>query len=84
MVTTDKAAPANLAPDEKVARVMLYTDNALYWGDVVVKSIIRVSTWLRTNAIPDRITIQNAKTIMTSSGSSPKPTSYNEALVAVT
>jgi len=84
MVTTDKAAPANLAPDEKIAQVMLYTDNALYWGDVVVKSIIRVSTWLRTNTIPDRIAIHNAKTILTSSGANPKPTSYNELLVAVT
>lgn len=83
MVTTDKAASIDLGPDEKVAQVMVYTDDVLFWGDVVVKAIIRVSTWLRTNAVPDRIRLLNAKAILTTAGSNPRPTSYNEVLIPV-
>ena len=35
-----------LAPDEKIALVMLYTHNMLVRGEIVIKESLRVSIWL--------------------------------------
>lgn len=63
--------------DEKISHVMAYTQSGIYWGELITKTIIRVSTWLRTNAVPDRITIYNAKGMITTGGQV-SPTSYSE------
>lgn len=63
--------------DEKVTPVMIYTDKLLIWGDVVTKKAIRVSTWLRTPAIPQFIWIHDA-TALEFSGGSPKTQSFRE------
>jgi hypothetical protein len=52
-----------IGQDEKITSVMIYTENLLAWGDVVTKEAIRVSTWLRTQAIPQYIYLHNAKII---------------------
>jgi hypothetical protein len=83
MALTAKLPPYRLAPDEKVAQVMVYTDNSLLWGELVVKSIIRVSTWLRTSAIPDWLTLYNANLLVTSQGASSKPVTFTEMHVSV-
>jgi hypothetical protein len=54
--------------DEKVTSVMIYTDKLLVWGDVVTKKTIRVSTWLRTPAVPRFIWIRNATSLEFSGG----------------
>jgi hypothetical protein len=46
---------ATLSPDEKSTLVMAYTQNMLVRGEVVTKQGVRVSTWLRTQGIPDFI-----------------------------
>jgi hypothetical protein len=83
MALTTKLPPYKLAPDEKMSQVMVYTANSLLWGDLVVKSIIRVSTWLRTSSVPDWITLYNASLLMTSQGVNAKPQSYTEMHVSV-
>ena len=83
MAMNDKPAAYTLAEDEKAAQVMIYTMNFLFWGEVVVKSIIRVSTWLRTNTVPDWIPLYNAGSIVTTSGTAPRTNSYSELFVAV-
>ncbi len=83
MAMNDKPAAYTLAEDEKAVQVMIYTLNSLFWGDVVVKSIIRVSTWLRTNIVPDWIPLYNAGSIVTTSGTAPRTNSFNELFVAV-
>jgi hypothetical protein len=45
----------NLSPDEKSSLVMAYTQNMLVRGEVVTKQGVRVSTWLRTQGVPDYI-----------------------------
>jgi hypothetical protein len=45
----------NLTPDEKSTMVMIYTAHMLARGDVVTKQGIRVSTWLRTQGVPEYI-----------------------------
>jgi hypothetical protein len=71
----------NLGPDDKLAQVMIYTTTSLYWGDIIVKQLVRVSTWLKTNTAPDRICMHNAHGLLTTS-SSPKSTTYSELHVA--
>ncbi len=79
----DKPAAYTLAEDEKTVQVMIYTLTSLYWGEVVVKSIIRVSTWLRTNTVPDWIPLYNAGSIVTTSGTAPRTNNFTELFVPV-
>jgi hypothetical protein len=79
---TVQTPPYTLSPDEKVARVMAYTSNALVWGDVVVKEMIRVSTWLRTNNAPDRVRIYSARMVNTTASSQVKPLHFSEVYIA--
>ncbi len=44
-----------LAPDEKSSLVMVYTHNLLARGEVVTKQGVHVSTWLRTQGVPEYI-----------------------------
>lgn len=74
----------SLTPDEKTAQVMIYTTSSMYWGDIIVKNLIRVSTWLRTNTVPDRICLLNAKALVTTASTSIRPASFPELYVAVT
>jgi hypothetical protein len=83
MAETTPTAPFTLEDDEKTASLMLYTSNALIWGEVVVKQAIRVSTWLRTNAAPDMITLYNSKFLMTTTANS-QPVGFREMIVPVT
>ncbi|GAP06509.1 hypothetical protein ATHL_01363 [Anaerolinea thermolimosa] len=64
--------------DEKSEKIMVYTSTSLYWGEVVVKEVIRVSTWLRTNAAPDRITLYNASGIIATTAVNTKPLKFGE------
>ncbi len=83
MALTEQLSPFTLASDEKVAQVMIYTRDSLLWGDLVVKSIIRVSTWLRTSAIPDWLTLYNARLLIINQGANVKPVSFTEMHVSV-
>ena len=44
---------ATLSPDEKSTTVMVYTQNTLARGEVVTMQGVRVSTWLRTQGVPE-------------------------------
>ncbi|MGD0003206.1 MAG: hypothetical protein ABSE06_03135 [Anaerolineaceae bacterium] len=84
MALPAKLPPYRLAPDEKMNQVMIYTANSLLWGDLVVKSLIRVSTWLRTSAVADWLTLYNANLLVTNQGAAVKPVSFTEIHVPVT
>ncbi len=83
MATATQPVTHHVGPDEKAVQVMAYTASSLFWGEVVVKDMIRVSTWLRTNAAPDRITIYNAKSLVTLSPNAVRPASYPEVNIPV-
>ena len=53
---------------EKITAVMAYTESLLILGDVITKESIRISTWLRTQAIPQFISLHNAQVIKFGSG----------------
>jgi len=84
MLNASQSPAYPISADEKIAQVMIYTPSMLYWGDIIVKQMIRVSTWLRTNTVPDRICLLNAKGLVTTAGSSVRPVNYPELHVSVT
>lgn len=83
-MTANSHPTITVAPDEKVCQVMIYTPQALYWGDMVVKQMVRVSTWLRTNTVPDRLCLLNAKALITTAGPAARPMSFPELHIAAT
>ncbi len=68
------------AADEKLTPVILYTQNAFVRGDAVCKENIRVSTWLRTAAMPEFVALFNAQ-MLVFGGGAPQSSSFNELLV---
>jgi hypothetical protein len=80
---THRTPPYTLEFDDKVANVMVYTWNTLYWGEVVVKELVRVSTWLRTNNAPDRVTLYNAKAMSTITSTPARPLQFTELHISV-
>lgn len=69
--------PVTVPPGEKLTSVMIYTNEMLAVGDVVTKEALRVSTWLRTAAIPEFIWLHDARIIQFASGA-PKSQSFSE------
>ena len=84
MTETAQTPLYSIGPDEKAVQVMVYTPATLYWGEVVVKQLVRVSTWLRTNTAPDRVTMYNARAISVMGGAQVKPIHFSELHVATT
>ena len=67
-----------LQEGEKATAVMVYTDTLLIWGQVITKLAIRVSTWLRTPAIPQFMCIFDAHIMRFGSGGISKPQNHQE------
>lgn len=70
----------SMAPDEKAVLVMLYTQNMLVRGEVIVKENVRVSIWLRTQGVPNYVHIIKPNVVMFG-GSPPKVMNYSEIFV---
>jgi hypothetical protein len=69
-----------LAPDEKVTPVMLYTQTSVVRGETVTKQAVRVSTWFRTDGVPDYINLHNVQWV-TVTGGTVKPMTLPETFV---
>jgi hypothetical protein len=59
---------ATLSPDDKSTLVMVYTANMLVRGEVVTKQAVRVSTWLRTQGVPEFLHVFKAQVLVFGSG----------------
>jgi len=67
-----------LRPDERTMPVMVYTQDTLVRGEVVVpESVHRVNIWLRTDGAPKYMHLLRAQVIVFG-GSPVKPLSYSE------
>jgi len=67
-----------LKPDEKTTPVMLYTQQSVVRGEVVVKqSVLRVNIWLRTEGAPKYMHILRPQ-VLVFGGSPMKPLTYSE------
>lgn len=77
MNATTTQSNLTVSPGEKIVPVMVYTDTSVVWGELVVRDIVRVSTWLRTNTAPDAFAIYNAR-VMGLSAAQPKAVTFTE------
>jgi hypothetical protein len=73
---------ASLSPDDKSTLVMVYTQNMLVRGEVVTKQGVRVSTWLRTQGVPEFLRLFQPTVLHFGSGVV-KPLTYKEIYVPV-
>lgn len=62
-----------LATDEKLTPVMIYTSHSLVWGQLYSKQAIRVSSWLLTDMAPAYFRIYNAQILLVGGGKSLAP-----------
>ena len=69
-----------LAYDEKIAMVMVYTNNMLARGEVVAKENARVSIWLRTQGVPNYIHLHKPQ-VISFLGAVPKTLSFSEVFI---
>ena len=72
----------DLSPDEKSTLVMAYTQNMLFRGEVVTRQGVRVSTWLRTQGVPEYIRLYKPTVLIFGSGAV-KALTYAEVYVPV-
>jgi hypothetical protein len=72
----------DLSPDEKSTLVMAYTQNMLVRGEVVTRQGVRVSTWLRTQGVPEYLRLFKP-TVLTFGGGAVKALTYAEIYVPV-
>ena len=69
-----------LASDEKIAMVMVYTNDMLARGEVVAKENARVSIWLRTPGVPNYIHLYKPQ-VISFLGAVPKTFSFSEIFI---
>lgn len=69
-----------LSPDEKIAMVILYTNNMLARGEMIAKENTRVSIWLRTQGVPNYIHLYNPQ-VISLAGTAPKTSSFSEIFI---
>ena len=72
----------DLSPDEKSTLAMTYTQNMLVRGEVVTRQGVRVSTWLRTQGVPEYIRLYKPTVLIFGSGAV-KALTYAEVSVPV-
>ena len=69
-----------LAPDEKIVMVMVYTNNMLVRGEVIARENARVSIWLRTQGVPNYIHLHKPQ-VISFLGAAPRTFSFSEMFV---
>jgi hypothetical protein len=69
-----------LAADEKIATVMVYTNTMLARGEMIARENMRVSIWLRTQGVPNYIHLFKPQVISFTSGT-PKTFAFSEMFI---
>ncbi len=83
MTISQVTPPYILGPDDKVTPMMIYTLQNLFVGEAVTKTMVRISTWLRTNTAPERITLYNARVINILNATPPRPMQLTEVNISL-
>lgn len=77
----EKLAKAyQLERDEKLTPVFIYTQNMFLRGEAITKESMRVSTWLRTAAMPEYVHVCNGQALIFGMGA-PSSSAFNEMLI---
>lgn len=74
---------SGLQPDEKTTPVMVYTQDALIWGNVVTKKSLKASRLLIGVSVPDFITIIDAQNMPTVGNQLLKPSKFTSFFLPV-
>jgi hypothetical protein len=69
-----------LAADEKIATVMVYTNTMLARGEMISRENARVSIWLRTQGVPNYIHLFKPQ-VISFSGGTPKTFAFSEIFI---
>ena len=83
MAEDELVSKYNLAEDDKAVQLMVYVSYGIFWGTVVTKNRVRLSTWLRGQAAPDNIRLMDSKSIITTAGGQPITTNFTETIIPV-
>lgn len=81
METTGENRTYQIEHDEKATSVMIYTDMQLILGDVITKKTIKVSSWLRTPALPQFIRLYDSSVLFFGVEGGQKPQPFRELLL---
>jgi len=81
MTETRKPKAYTLAEDEKTTLVMMYTANMLIRGEVITKTSLRVSIWLRTQSAPEFMHLLKVNVLTLGGGGPAKSASLPELIV---
>lgn len=80
MSDTQLAKAYELAADEKLTPVFVYTSTMFVRGQVITKENMRVSTWLRTVAMPEYVHLCKAQAL-SFYGRAPISNAFDEMLI---
>jgi hypothetical protein len=69
-----------LAADEKIVTVMVYTNTMLARGEMIARENARVSIWLRTQGVPNYIHLHKPQ-VISFAGGAPKTFAFSEVFV---
>jgi len=69
-----------LTVEEKLAMVMVYTNDMLVRGEIIARENARVSIWLRTQGVPNYIHLFKPQ-VISFAGGAPKTFSFSEIFV---
>lgn len=81
MSESSSGVPYTLGPEEKVFPIMLYAENALVRGEVILKQTIRLSTWFRSATASDYLRVYRAQILLLGGGTSLHSLSFNEFFI---
>ena len=74
MTNQNTSFTPQIADDEKITPIMVYTSHGMVWGDLFSKKAIRVSSWLLTDMAPAYLKIYNAQILLVGGSQSRAPT----------
>lgn len=77
-MSEQSASSVSLPEGYKATPVMAYTGTQFIWGEVVSVEAIRVSTWLRTQAVPKFLHFLDAQVLSFNAGGGLKPVHFHE------
>jgi len=69
-----------LTEEEKLATVMVYTNDILARGELIAKENMRVSIWLRTQGVPNYIHLHKPQ-VISFTGGTPKTFAFSEVFI---
>jgi hypothetical protein len=72
-----------LEQDETISSIMVITNDAMYWGDLIHKEALMASRILTGVTVPDYVTLNNGQRLAILGGQPAKPVGFSEIFIPV-